>query len=340
MDDAVDRPAEPGDERPGGDDRPAQTPPPGPVSAGGAGRAARRRAAEDADRHGDAQSADPAAPTGPAAGNDTDTPRAAADEAAGTAREPDRPESGAQTPASQAGEKVKKNKKKGRGFLKETGLILVIALVVAVVVQAFFVRIYLIPSQSMEPTLHGCPGCTGDRIAVDKISYRFTDPAPGDVVVFRGPPAWDAGFVSNRSDNVIVRGFQEVGSFVGLVAPDENDMVKRIIATGGQTVQCLEGDPGVMVDGEVLDEPYLAEPAATSPWVDNACQGEYFGPITVPEDHYWMMGDNRTDSADSRYHIGDELQGTVPRDNIIGKARWKVLPFSRIGGVSDHDPQG
>lgn len=336
MDDAVDRPAEPGGERPDGDDRPAQTPPPGPISAGGAGRSARRRATEDGGLGGAGTPIDPAAQ----AGHDADTPPTDADEAAGTAGEPVPPEPGTQTPAPQSGEKVKKNKKRGRGFLKETGLILVIALVVAVVVQAFFVRIYLIPSQSMEPTLHGCPGCTGDRIAVDKISYRFTDPAPGDVVVFRGPPAWDAGFVSNRSDNVIVRGFQEVGSFVGLVAPDENDMVKRIIATGGQTVQCLEGDPGVMVDGEALDEPYLAEPAATSPWVDNACQGEYFGPVTVPEDHYWVMGDNRTDSADSRYHIGDELQGTVPRDNIIGKARWKVLPFSRIGGVSDHDPQG
>src|SRR5699024_9993786 len=121
MDHWVDRPAEPGDERPRSDDRPAQTPPPGPDSASAAGQPARRRAAGGPGRHGDAQTADPAAPNGPAAGHGTDRPREDADEAADTAGEAARPESGGQTPASQAGEKVKKNKKKGRGFLKETG---------------------------------------------------------------------------------------------------------------------------------------------------------------------------------------------------------------------------
>lgn len=102
--------------------------------------------------------------------------------------------------------------------------------------QSFF----LIPSESMEPTLHGCAGCTGDRIVVEKIGYRFGDPEPGDVVVFKGPDSWNTKYVSNRSDNVVVRGIQEVGSWVGLVPPDENDLVKRVIATGGQTVECCD----------------------------------------------------------------------------------------------------
>ncbi len=229
--------------------------------------------------------------------------------------------------------------KKGGSFLKELGILVVVALVLSVVLQTFIARVYLIPSQSMEPTLHGCAGCTGDRIVVDKLSYRFTDPKSGDVVVFRGPDSWDQEFSSNRSSNTVKRGLQEIGSFVGLVAPDENDLVKRIIATGGQSVQCLPDDAGITVDGEVLDEPYLMDPPSALPGADSACQGRNFGPITVPDGNVWVMGDNRTDSADSRYHIGDELQGTVPESNIIGKARWIVLPFSRIGSISSYDPQ-
>lgn len=231
-----------------------------------------------------------------------------------------------------------KKKKKG-GLLREIGILVVVALVLSVVLQTFIARVYLIPSQSMEPTLHGCAGCTGDRIVVDKLTYRFSDPKPGDVVVFRGPDSWDQEFTSNRSSNTFKRGLQEIGSFVGLVAPDENDLVKRIIATGGQTVQCLPGDAGVTVDGKVLDEPYLLTPPSPLPGANTPCQGRNFGPITVPDGNVWVMGDNRTDSADSRYHIGDELQGTVPESNIIGKARWIVLPFSRIGSISSFDPQ-
>lgn len=94
----------------------------------------------------------------------------------------------------------------------------------------------------MEPTLHGCPGgCTGDRIVVEKLSYRFQEPRPGDVIVFKGgPDSWSTGYVSTRSDNVVIRGIQEVGSLVGLVPPDENDLVKRVIAVGGQTVECCD----------------------------------------------------------------------------------------------------
>lgn len=109
----------------------------------------------------------------------------------------------------------------------------------------------------MEPTLHGCAGCTGDRIVVEKIGYRFGDPEPGDVVVFKGPDSWNTKYVSNRSDNVVVRGIQEVGSWVGLVPPDENDLVKRVIATGGQTVECCDDQGRVLVDGKPLDEPYI-----------------------------------------------------------------------------------
>lgn len=240
--------------------------------------------------------------------------------------------------AARADASGKKEKKPGSLF-KELGILVVVALVLSVVLQTFIARVYLIPSQSMEPTLHGCAGCTGDRIVVDKLTYRFTDPKPGDVVVFRGPESWDREFTTNRSSNTLVRGLQDIGSFVGIVAPDENDLVKRIIATGGQTVQCLPGDDGVKVDGKLLNEPYRMSPPSPLPGADSPCEGRNFGPITVPDGNVWVMGDNRTDSADSRYHIGDEQQGTVPVDNIIGKVRWIILPLSRMGSVASIDPQ-
>src|SRR3546814_6030119 len=84
--------------------------------------------------------------------------------------------------------------------------------------------------------------------------YRFGDPQPGDVVVFKGPESWNDEYKSIRSDNSIVRAFQGLGSIVGLVPPDENDLVKRVVAVGGQTVQCLSEEEGLRVNGKPLTE--------------------------------------------------------------------------------------
>lgn len=224
----------------------------------------------------------------------------------------------------------------------EIPVVVLLTLGLIFVLQTFVGRVYLIPSASMEPTLHGCEGCNGDRIFVQKVSYYFSDPEPGDIVVFKGTPSWNTGYVSNRSENSIIAGFQELGSYVGLVAPDENDLVKRVVASGGQTVSCQAGDPAVMVDGKPIDQSYVLEPPANPIFGSNgseACGGQYFGPITVPEDSYFVMGDNRTNSADSRYHMDDELNGTIPRENIRGKVSFIVLPFTRIGPLQNGDVQ-
>lgn len=242
--------------------------------------------------------------------------------------------------------------KKKRGALREAAILISIALVLYYVMLTFIARPYLIPSESMEPTLHGCNGCVGDRIMVDKLSYRFSTPEPGDVVVFKGPPNWSVGYKSIRSENTAVRFVQNALSYVGFVPPDENDLVKRIIAVGGQTVQCRV-DSGLTVDGKKLNEPYLsAETMMADPAV-YPCLGNEFGPVTVPEGRVWVMGDNRTHSADSRTHCsnepadaqkgllctGDPTAGTIPVDNVIGKAQFIAWPPGRWGGVSSVNPQ-
>lgn len=242
--------------------------------------------------------------------------------------------------------------KKKRSAWHEGVILVSTALVLYYLMLTFIARPYLIPSESMEPTLHGCNGCVGDRIVVDKLTYRFTSPEPGDVVVFQGPPNWNVGYQSIRSDNTALRWVQNALSVVGFVPPDENDLVKRVIAVGGQTVQCRV-DTGLTVDGQPLQEPYLD---AATMMVDPAvypCLGNEFGPVQVPSGRLWVMGDNRTHSADSRAHCtntsegiergiictGDSVMGTVPVSNVIGKARFIAWPPGRWGGVSSFDPQ-
>jgi signal peptidase I len=242
--------------------------------------------------------------------------------------------------------------KKKRGAVREAAILLSIALVLYYVMLTFIARPYLIPSESMEPTLHGCAGCVGDRIMVDKVTYRFTTPEPGDVIVFKGPPAWNIGYKSIRSDSTPVRWMQNTLSFVGFVPPDENDLVKRVIAVGGQTVECRAAT-GLTVDGKKLDEPYLDVTTMMADPQIYPCLGNEFGPLTVPVNRLWVMGDNRTHSADSRAHCtnlpadaqkgllctGDPMAGTVPVDNVIGKARFIAWPPGRWGSVSAINPQ-
>jgi signal peptidase I len=241
---------------------------------------------------------------------------------------------------------------KKRGALREAALLITIAMILYYVMLTFVARPYLIPSESMEPTLHGCAGCTGDRIMVDKVTYRFGTPEPGDVIVFKGPPNWNVGYKSIRSKNTAVRFVQNTLSFVGFVPPDENDLVKRVVATGGQTVEC-RADTGLTVDGKKLKEPYLDSSTMMADPTIYPCLGPEFGPVKVPDGRLWVMGDNRTHSADSRAHCGstpaeaqqglictgDPTPGTVPVDNVIGKARFIAWPWSRWGGVHAVNPQ-
>jgi signal peptidase I len=239
-----------------------------------------------------------------------------------------------------------------RAALRETGVLAVIALVLYYVMLTFVARPYLIPSESMEPTLHGCSGCVGDRIMVDKLTFRFGTPHPGDVIVFKGPPPWNIGYKSIRSHDAAIRWLQNTLSFIGFVPPDENDLVKRVVAVGGQTVEC-RNNTGLTVNGVRLKEPYLDPATLNADPSVYPCLGPEFGPVSVPQGRLWVMGDNRTHSADSRAHCtstpgdamngllctGDPMAGTVPVSNVIGKARFIVWPPGRWGPVRAVNPQ-
>ncbi|HEX4703257.1 MAG TPA: signal peptidase I [Pseudonocardiaceae bacterium] len=221
-------------------------------------------------------------------------------------------------------------------FWIELPILVVVALVLTFVIQTFVARVYVIPSGSMEQTLNGNNG-SGDRILVDKFVYDFHDPRPGDVIVFKGPAGWDqTEYYVNSSGNPVTHWLHQIASSIGIAKPDEYDLVKRVVAVGGQTVACCDDQNRITVNGKALDEPYVYwEPDRGGP-----AQQLRFAPVTVPSGYLWVMGDNRNNSDDSRYQNGGGIHGIVPVSNVIGKARTIIWPPSRWRGIGDHNPQG
>ncbi|MGY1857377.1 signal peptidase I [Modestobacter sp. SYSU DS0290] len=225
--------------------------------------------------------------------------------------------------------------KKG-SLLRELPVLLVIAFVLALLVKTFLVQAFFIPSGSMEQTLHGCPGCTGDRVLVNKVPYWFGEPEPGDVVVFRGPDTWSPEITVAEPSNWFSGALLTLGRAIGVAPPSEDDYVKRVIATEGQTVECCDPEGRVLVDGQPLDEPYIHQ---NSPLGTGTSAGREFTPVTVPEGRLWVMGDHRSASADSKAHMGDEYAGTIAVDDVIGKAALIVWPLDRFGLIDSPDIQ-
>ena len=239
--------------------------------------------------------------------------------------------------ASGGGAHARRRRGEKKGSLwRELPVLLVIAFVLALVVKTFFVQAFFIPSGSMERTLHGCPGCTGDRVLVNKVPYWFGQPKPGDIVVFKGPDTWTPEVNLAPASNWFTGALRWLGQAVGVAPPSEDDFVKRVIATGGQTVQCCDAQGRVTVDGKALDEPYIYQ---NSPLI-NGPGGRAFGPVTVPQGRLWVMGDHRDDSADSRSHITDKYSGTIAVSDVIGKAVVVVWPLSRFHILHSPDIQG
>jgi signal peptidase I len=228
----------------------------------------------------------------------------------------------------------------------ELPVLVVVAILVAVLVKTFVVQPFYIPSPSMEKTLHGCTGCKGDRILVNKPIYDLRDPHPGDIVVFHAPPGWDDEPASRPPHNPVVKALRGFGQLVGFVPPDGLVLVKRVIAVGGETIKgvSLNGHDQIMISKHGAAGPWrtLNEPYTYYNGDDSRAE---FGPVTVPKGRLWVMGDHRDDSADSRFHCGsgatqtaddstcDPKASTVAIDEVIGKAvviawppsRWRTL---------------
>jgi signal peptidase I len=215
-------------------------------------------------------------------------------------------------------------------------VLLVIAFVLALLVKTFLIQAFFIPSGSMEQTLHGCTGCTGDRVLVNKVPYWFGEPEPGDIVVFRGSDTWSPEISVAEPSNWLSGALLSLGRAIGVAPPSEDDYVKRVVATAGQTVQCCDAEGRVTVDGKPLDEPYIYQ---DSP-LGGGPNSREFGPVTVPEGRLWVMGDHRSASADSRAHSGDEYSGTIAVDDVIGKGALIVWPLDRFTLLDSPDIQG
>jgi signal peptidase I len=195
-----------------------------------------------------------------------------------------------------------------RRFLGSTPFLILVALAVAILVKTFVIQAFYIPSESMVPTLE-----VGDRVFVSKFMFDGGDVARGDVIVFENP---NAAELPDRSGISSV--LHWLGEGVGLAQPENEDFIKRVIALPGETIE-IRHDV-VYINGKPLDEPYLTQAARDS-------TGEY--PLhTVPDDALFVMGDNRGNSADSRYGLG-----FVPLEKVIGKAFVVIWPPSHMGGL-------
>ncbi|WP_019634835.1 signal peptidase I [Actinomadura atramentaria] len=218
-----------------------------------------------------------------------------------------------------------KPKKKQGSFWKELPILIVVAIVLALVIKAFAIQAFYIPSGSMENTLR-----VGDRVLVNKIVYHTRDIKPGDIVVFNGLDSWDPETTVPKPGNPVSKVLRAVGSAFG-VAPNEKDYIKRVIGVAGQRVKCCDAQGRVTVDGKPLDEDsYLFTDPVTHE--RNKPSETAFDKI-VPKDHIWVMGDHRALSWDSREHQGDPGGGAIPVDKVIGRAFVVVWPVGHMGGL-------
>jgi signal peptidase I len=227
--------------------------------------------------------------------------------------------------------------RKGLPLWQETILLVVIAVVFAVVVKAFFVQMFYIPSESMEPGL-----IKNDRIMVEKPSYWFGGaPQRGDVIVFKDPGGWLDAEESAGPSSLVGRVMSKVGLY-----PAGGHLVKRVIGVPGDTIHCCDEQGRLLVNGHPLDEPEeVARSGETcdGPEVDGCTTAWTEGP--VPAGQLFVMGDNRAHSADSAYHIcHPRAVGCgggpvfVSTSDVVGKVAALMWPPGRAHVL--HRPPG
>jgi signal peptidase I len=213
--------------------------------------------------------------------------------------------------------KADKGKRRKRSFWRDLVVIVVAALALTILLKAFVVQVFSIPSGSMENTL-----LPGDRILVSKVVYKFRPIDRGDIVVFSGAGSWDPP--EQPASNWLAGLWGDATSLVGIAGPD-TDYVKRVIGIPGDHVVCCNAAGQVTVNGVPLSESAYVYPG-------DAPSDVRFN-ITVPPGRLWVMGDNRGDSDDSRYRAGDPGKGTIPESAVVGRAFLIIWPFSRVSDL-------
>lgn len=196
--------------------------------------------------------------------------------------------------------------KKHGSFIRELPVLILIAFGLALLIKSFLIQAFYIPSESMVPTLN-----IGDRVLVNKVVYKIRDPRRGEVIVFAGENRGAPRTFWQRVRDTLTSG-------LGGKQGPEQDYIKRIIGLPGETVQIDAGRVTITkADGSTLtlDEPYLAEQKDT----------QSYGPYTVPAKSYFVMGDNRANSSDSRSSLG-----FIEENEIIGRAFVRIWPLRRF----------
>lgn len=210
--------------------------------------------------------------------------------------------------------------------VREFAVVVVLALALSFVVKTWLVQAFYIPSQSMEDTL-----VVNDRVLVNHLVPERMDLHRGDVVVFSDPDNWlDPGEPVDHG--AVLNVVTEVATFVGLLPdPSDDHLIKRVIGLPGDHVVCCDPQQRLVVNGVAIDEPYLkpGSVASTSQF-----------DIRVPAGRIWVMGDNRGNSQDSRFHDpkGDGSEGSVPLTKVTGRAFALVWPVNHIAWLGNYSP--
>ena len=207
--------------------------------------------------------------------------------------------------------------------LTELPMLVVLAFAIAVLIKTLFVQAFFIPSVSMLPTLR-----EGDRVLVEKMSYWFRDPNQGDVVVFAKSVFGQAPDVPWYAD---IQNFLK--ELLGLPTGSEEDYIKRVVATGGDTIRYTGTPRRLFVNGDEVDQSYIrgGRDRTSSSLTGDDCQRlgmqRSGDSCLVPAGKVFVMGDNRPNSEDSR------ILGPIDEDKIVGRAFLIIWPPGDVGGL-------
>jgi signal peptidase I len=200
----------------------------------------------------------------------------------------------------------------------DIGFTVLVTLVASFVLKTFLIQSFYIPSQSMEPVLR-----SDDRVVVSKLAPGPLKVHRGDIVVFRDPGGWSSNATALPQETGVGAWIVGLTQALGL-APASSDefLIKRVIGLPGDQVACDGGGNPLTVNGVAITETSYVMPGSSP------SSGAFS--ITVPEDAVWVMGDNRDHSADSRFHMDQELGGAVAIDDVVGVAKIRLWPLNRL----------